>query len=34
MKKTALALGVLLVLALLLPAQDYKGKGRMGGIVR
>jgi tetratricopeptide (TPR) repeat protein len=33
MKKTALALGVLLVLALLLPAQDYKGKGRLGGIV-
>jgi Flp pilus assembly protein TadD len=33
MKKIALVCGVLIVFALLLPAQDYKGKGRLGGIV-
>jgi Flp pilus assembly protein TadD len=33
MKKIALVCGALIVSALLLPAQDYKGKGRLGGIV-
>jgi len=33
MKKIALVCSVIIVFALLLPAQDYKGKGRQGGIV-
>ena len=33
MKKIALVCGVIIVFALLLPAQDYKGKGRQAGIV-
>jgi tetratricopeptide (TPR) repeat protein len=33
MKKIALAIMALVALSLLLPAQDYKGKGRLGGIV-
>jgi tetratricopeptide (TPR) repeat protein len=33
MKKIALVCMVIIVLALTLPAQDYKGKGRLGGIV-
>jgi Flp pilus assembly protein TadD len=33
MKKTALISTALVALALLLPAQDYKGKGRVSGIV-
>lgn len=33
MKKIALLCGVLIAFAALLPAQDYKGKGRLGGIV-
>jgi len=33
MKKIALVCGVILAMALLLPAQDYKGKGRLGGLV-
>lgn len=33
MKKTAMVCGILIALALSLPAQDYKGKGRLSGIV-
>jgi tetratricopeptide (TPR) repeat protein len=33
MKRIALVCSVILVLALVLPAQDYKGKGRLAGIV-
>jgi tetratricopeptide (TPR) repeat protein len=33
MKKTATVFGILIALALSLPAQDYKGKGRLSGIV-
>jgi tetratricopeptide (TPR) repeat protein len=33
MKKIALVCSVIILFALLLPAQDYKGKGRVGGIV-
>jgi len=33
MKKLALVFSVILVMALLLPAQDYKGKGRLAGLV-
>ena len=33
MKKIALVCSVIIIFALLLPAQDYKGKGRVGGIV-
>jgi Flp pilus assembly protein TadD len=33
MKKIALVFSVIMVFALLLPAQDYKGKGRIGGVV-
>lgn len=33
MKKTAIVCGILIALALSLPAQDYKGKGRLSGIV-
>ena len=33
MKKLALVFSVVLVMALLLPAQDYKGKGRLAGLV-
>lgn len=33
MKKTATVFGILIALALSLPAQDYKGKGRLNGIV-
>ncbi len=33
MKKTALACSILIAVALLLPAQDYKGKGRLSGTV-
>jgi tetratricopeptide (TPR) repeat protein len=33
MKKIALVCGVLIAIAVLLPAQDYKGKGRLGGTV-
>ncbi|NTV80515.1 MAG: tetratricopeptide repeat protein [Candidatus Aminicenantes bacterium] len=33
MKKLALVTGIIVLCALLLPAQDYKGKGRVGGIV-
>ncbi len=33
MKKIALVCSVIMALTLLLPAQDYKGKGRLGGLV-
>lgn len=33
MKKLAFATGIIVLCALLLPAQDYKGKGRVSGIV-
>ncbi len=33
MKKTALLMGFLLAISLFSPAQDYKGKGRLGGSV-
>ena len=33
MKNIALVTGIIILCALLLPAQDYKGKGRVGGIV-
>ncbi len=33
MKKIALLAGLILISSLLLPAQDYKGKGRINGIV-
>lgn len=33
MKKTAMVCSILIAVALLLPAQDYKGKGRLSGIV-
>jgi len=33
MKKMALVCSVLIAVAVLLPAQDYKGKGRLGGLV-
>ncbi|HSA97420.1 MAG TPA: tetratricopeptide repeat protein [Acidobacteriota bacterium] len=33
MKRIAWISGVIIIMALLLPAQDYKGKGRLGGLV-
>src|SRR4030065_611357 len=33
MKKIALLCSVILICIFILPAQDYKGKGRLGGIV-